>query len=203
MPIGGLRPVQGVTLLVSRSIPRPMKKLPRFSTNWALSMLLADGDPAHSCDTWSRVITDRKYFLKEGRLHNRAFTGRAIAPPKKERPWSHELSGRLLSLIINLHQEARLFCQQHNKPFEGIMYKDVLSLRRTLEDGINSDVRYTPLDHDAAHSDFVAFSCSTEADLQSLRDFLQETVKAIRPENTASVELLRVDTSLCPNPMSA
>jgi hypothetical protein len=81
------------------------------------------------------------------------------------------------------------------------MYKDVLSLRRTLEDGIDSDVRYTPLDHDAAHSDFVAFSCSTEADLQSLRDFLQETVKAIRPENTASVELLRVDTSLCPNPM--
>jgi len=80
------------------------------------------------------------------------------------------------------------------------MYKDVLSLRVTLEEGIDSDVRYTPLDYDNAHSDFVAFRCSTEADRQSLRDFLQETVKAIKPENTASVELLRVDTSrCCPN----
>jgi len=164
-------------------------------------MHLADGDPAHSCDTWSRVITNPKHWRKDGSgLHNQAFTGRAaIAPPEQERPWSHELSGRLLSLTTNLHQEAQLFCQQLDRPFEGIMYKDVLSLRTTLDIGTETDVRYTPLDRDVAHSDFVAYKCS-EAELQSLRDFLQDAVKAKKPEDVATIELLRVDTTHCPNP---
>src|SRR5271154_1079852 len=101
---------------------------------------------------WSRVITNPKHWRKDGLgLHNQAFKGRAIAPPETERPWSHELSGRLLSFIKDLHKEAQSFCQQHNKPFEGIMYTDVLSPRTTLDNSIDSDVRYTPLDHDVAH----------------------------------------------------
>jgi hypothetical protein len=158
-------------------------------------MALSDGDLADARDTWSRIITDPRYWKPDGTMHNRAFTGKAIAPPLQNRSWSHELSGRLLSLIASLKQESEDICQQKCRPFEGIMYRDVAGLCAMIDGDIKADVRYTPIaDEDAAHSDFVTYH-TVDAHLQSIRDFLQETVRALRPANISQLDLLRVDLS--------
>jgi hypothetical protein len=158
-------------------------------------MALSDGDLADARDTWSRIITDPTYWKKDGTMHNRAFTGKAIAPPLENRSWSHELSGRLLSLIASLKQESEDICLQKSRPFEGIMYREVAALCAMIDGDIKADVRYTPIaNQDRAHSDFVTYN-TVEAHRQAIRDFLQETVRALKPANIAHLESLRVDLS--------
>ena len=85
-------------------------------------MPLSDGDPASDDDTWFRVITDEEYLRADGRLKNRAFTGKAIAPPKGEREWQHELSGRLLSFALNVETEAKEFCTSVQRGSRGHVF---------------------------------------------------------------------------------
>src|SRR5262245_58082192 len=120
-------------------------------------MPLRDGDPAELSDVWTRVLTNNGYWKKDGTLHNSAFGGKAIAPPnEKNRPWAHELSGRLLSLIKNLEKESSEFCVAFKCEFAGIMFQKVENLRSEVS-GFRTDVIYTPKDADIAHSDFVSF----------------------------------------------
>jgi hypothetical protein len=154
-------------------------------------MSLADGDPAPAVDTWSRIITNAKHWRKDGKVHNKAFTGSAISPPDQARPWSHELSGRLLSLIGDLRVESEGFCAAFKKTFEGLVYQEVANLRGSISDVIQRDVRYTPLDRDNAHSDFVTIG-STDANLAEVRDWLQDNLLAVRPADVAAIECLRV-----------
>lgn len=148
-------------------------------------MPLSDGDPASDDDTWFRVITDEEYLRADGRLKNRAFTGKAIAPPKGEREWQHELSGRLLSFALNVETEAKEFCTSVQKDFAGVMYSAVAALRFAIGK-VTTDVRYTPLESDKAHADFVSFK-STEEDLPAIRDKLQELVRALKPTQLGSL----------------
>jgi hypothetical protein len=144
-------------------------------------MSLADGDPACETDVWHRIITDRKYWKADGTLHNRAFTGRVIAPPTVTRPWSHELSGRLLSLVKNLEQESRDYCEQRSRQFHGVMFQNVKGLRSTIDEQFPTDVRYTPIvPDDPTHSDFVASDTKTDEDVHSIRDWLQSNLKAVK-----------------------
>jgi hypothetical protein len=152
-------------------------------------MTPSDGDPAEPWDVWTRVITNQEYWKKDGTLHNSAFSGKgAIAVPETERPWSHELSGRLLSLITNLQQESAGFCAGMNKQFAGVMFQTVENLR-SVASGFPTDVVHTPSD-DAAHGDVIAFG-TTDEDRFILRDWLQDFIQYVRPNLLAAVEALR------------
>jgi hypothetical protein len=70
----------------------------------------------------------------------------------RARKWSHELSGRLLSLVVDLQKESKDYCDRRKRPFAGIMYQNVEALRTKIDDKFSTDVRYTPLAEDAAHS---------------------------------------------------
>jgi hypothetical protein len=152
-------------------------------------MTLADGNPAETWDTWTRVITSEAYWKKDGTLHNKAFSGKAFAVPEANRPWSHELSGRLLSLIANLPQESGEFCARISKQFSGIMFQKVEKLR-SIGSGFQTDVVYTPYLEDTAHGDFASFGTKDE-DLPELRDWLQDVIQCVRPDLISAIEALR------------
>jgi hypothetical protein len=133
------------------------------------------GDPADGWDIWLRNITDKNHIRSDGKLRNNVFTGRAIASSNQARPWDHELSGRLLSLTNDAESEGRQYCKNRGRPFMGIMYASVQTLR-ALVGAIRTDVRYTPIQNvDLAHADFVTFG-STDEILFKIRDWLQEAV---------------------------
>ena len=123
-------------------------------------------------------------FCADGRLKSSAFTGKAISRHVGNREWAHELSGRLLSLAGDVEVEAKEFCTNVQKEFAGVMYSAVAALRFTL-DKITTDVRYTPLNRDRAHSDFVTFK-SIDEDLPAIRDKLQEIVKPLKAGQLAT-----------------
>lgn len=149
--------------------------------------MLNDGDPAHCWDIWLRNITDKNYVRSDGRPKNNAFTGRgAIQPPANLRPWDHELSGRLLSLTIDFEQEGAAFCRAMSRPFIGVFYASVETLRKdhagfgdsTQNSNIRTDVHYTP-NQDTAHADLT--SCgTTDETLFAIRDWLQDVVSVAR-----------------------
>jgi hypothetical protein len=149
-------------------------------------MPLADGDPADDADTWLRVLTEEGY-IKKGKIHHSAFTGRAISPPDPSvnRSWSHELSGRLRSLCADVEAEARAFCDdmttrtQRTKSFAGVMFCQVGAARQMI-DAIAARVHFTPLDADKAHAD-ITFTNSTEEDLDRLVMWLTDLVIGLHP----------------------
>jgi hypothetical protein len=154
--------------------------------------MLKDGDPAQAWNVWIRVITDCNYWKKDGTLHNKAFTGKGgFMPPLKARPWSHELSGRLLSLVTNLREESMAFCEGLKRDFAGIMFQHVEGLR-SQRSGFPTDVIYTPVvAADEAHSDLTVKHAVTEDDLRELRDWLQDNIFYVKPDKLSAVCTLR------------
>jgi len=154
-------------------------------------MPLSEGDFAEDNDTWFRVLTEDKY-IRKGRIHHSAFSGgRTIAPPDpaKNRPWSHELSGRLRSLSTDVQREAQEYCAEisrrtrQNKGFAGLMFSNVANLRTTLAARITTGVMYTPLPGTPSHAD-LTFTGSTAADITIpgvLVDWLQDAVTGLYP----------------------
>src|SRR5215471_10329565 len=94
-------------------------------------MPLTDGDSAPAWDVWTRVITDKNYWKSDGTLHNKAFSRGAFRKPDpaRNRPWSRELSGRLLSLIADLNHESTQFCALHGREFAGVMFQKAENLK--------------------------------------------------------------------------
>jgi hypothetical protein len=153
------------------------------------------GAPADLTDVWLRVLTSADYWKKsDGTLHNSAFSGSAIAPPTDQRPWTLEMSGRLLSFVRNLEEESITFCTPP-RVFAGLMYQTVENLRSGgnsfhVNTGCPTDVIYTPIGGDGAHADLVAYG-PTHANRYLIRDWLQEFIQCIRPHDCAVVEQLR------------
>jgi hypothetical protein len=151
-------------------------------------MPLVDGDPAEAEDTWLRVITNEKYIKSDGTLANNAFTGKAIAPPAAPRPWSIELSGALLSKIADLRTYGGAFPYGQ---FVGYMFQEVRILRN---EELETDVVYTPKKDtphpDTAHADLVSYRLALQ-EKYALRDWLQETVRCVRPDGLDVMEALR------------
>ena len=145
-----------------------------------------------------RVLTSKDYWRRDGTLHHSAFTGAAIAPPRADKPWTLELSGRLLSLVGDVEQESRDFCTPP-RTFAGLMYQTVENLRSAgnsfhRNTGCPTDVIYTPIDQpgrkDLAHADLVAYG--PQRDQRSLiQDWLQEFIQYVRPDRCAVIEQLR------------
>ena len=145
-----------------------------------------------------RVLTSKDYWRRDGSLHNSAFSGAAIAPPSGDKPWTLEMSGRLLSLVANIAQESRDFCPPPRE-FARLIYQTVENLRSTgnsfhANTGCPTDVIYTPIDEpghqDVAHADLVAYGAD-QANRFLIRDWLQEFIQYVRPDQCAVVEQLR------------
>ena len=151
------------------------------------------GQPANANDVWFRVLTDPKYWKRDGKLHNSAFGGKAISPPKQPKGYTLELSGRLLSLTIDVEAEAKEYCTAPRE-YSGIMYQTVQKLRTNGTDsdpipGCPTDVIYTP-NADTAHADLVAYGPTFE-NRYLIRDWLQEFIQCARPGHCGTIEALR------------
>lgn len=151
-------------------------------------MPLADGDSAESGDVWTRVITSADYWRKDGRLHNNAFRGKAIAQ-STDRPWQHELSGRLLSLVKHLGDESKEFCAKHSREFHGVMFQTAENIKSEAS-GFPTDAIYTPKSDDEAHGDVVSFK-TTSDNLADVRDWLQDFIQAVGPSKIDAVCSMR------------
>jgi hypothetical protein len=169
-------------------------------------MPIADGDPADDGDIWFRVLTeDDNKYIRKGKIHPNAFKGKnaIVAPdPQKNRPWDHELSGRLRSLTNDVVAEANAYCEEmtkrtgQTKKFGGVMFCSVQQARQVFEGVIATRVYYTPLPTtDRAHAD-LTFNGSVNAAEQvfdKLRLWLCNVVTGLYP---AQIELLpRAETS--------
>jgi hypothetical protein len=121
-------------------------------------MPLSDGDRADDGDIWFRIATQPAHLVR-GRVHHSAFGGTAIAPPKKNRPWDRELSGRLRTLAGTLEEiatHAETYCAvltAKGKTFSGVMYVRVRDGKRNYDSILATAVHYTPSEHDRAHAD--------------------------------------------------
>src|SRR6266566_8662927 len=153
-------------------------------------MPLAAGEPAEIWDVWTRVITSEDYWTRDGRLHNSAFGGTAFARPGNPRPWTYELSGRLLSLIKHLESESVAFCKTRKKDFAGLMYQNVENLRSDGS-GFPIDIIYTPRDEDTAHSDVAVYNATEKRHVFAVRDWLQDFIQHVRPNKLAAICALR------------
>lgn len=172
---------------------------------------MSDGDLAEDHDCWFRVIIDARWVNADGTISEQALKNRAIAAPTDaNRPWSHELSGRLLSLTSNISVEGDAFVAKirakQKKPskhliFSGVVYGRPHNLRDQLGTQMRSDVVHTPISPpdewaDPAHADFVIFGASTEDDLDVIRTFIQDRTKVATPAGLGEI------SALCASPAS-
>jgi hypothetical protein len=156
-------------------------------------MPLAPGDSADASDVWHRVLTADYWRKRDGRLHNSAFTGKALAPPKQPRGYTLEFSGRLLSLTQNVEQEARAFCNPARR-YHGVIFQTVENLRSDgngfhASTACRTDVIYTP-NADIAHAD-IAFYGPTTENRYLIREWLQDFIQYAAPGNCGIIEVLR------------
>ena len=154
-------------------------------------MPLSDGDAATEGDVWFRVLTEESY-IRKGRIHHSAFTGKAIGRPDsaKSRSWSHELSGRLRSRSADdILPAAIAYCEEvsrkakQKKDFAGVMFTRVADARKSFGK-ISIDVHYTPLEADPSHSD-LTFTGLTEPDMRDLVYKFPDLVFGLHPSQLA------------------
>lgn len=158
-------------------------------------MAVKPGEPAEASDVWMRVLTDKSSWEKSGSVHNKAFTGKAVAPPMEPREWTLEFSGRLLSLVADVEKESAAFCRAP-MTFSGVIFQTVENLRSDgnsfhKSTGCRTDVIYTPKNDDKAHADLVAFGPSIEH-RYLMREWLQDFIQYAAPGNCAIIEAMRV-----------
>ena len=168
-------------------------------------MPIGDGENADDGDIWFRVLTDDdNKYIKKGKIHPNAFKGKnVVAVPERQRPWDHELSGRLRSLVSNVIKEANDYCDEvtkksgQKKTFGGVMFCRVVEARQTFERTISTNVCYTPLPTDGAHADFVFFGSNNlnEDTFDKLRLWLCELVTGLYPA--------QIEKNLLPNGAAA
>jgi hypothetical protein len=154
-------------------------------------MALKPGQPAHQADVWMRVVTNAQHVTRAGKVHNKAFSGKAIAPPTEQKPYSLQFSGRLLSLTKDVERESTAFCTPPRQ-YIGVMYSYVEKIRNDGTSGhppCAFDVIYTPND-DTAHADVVAYGPTVD-NKYVLRDWLQEFILYVRAGRCDVIEKLR------------
>ena len=99
--------------------------------------------PDHEC--WYRLLTNSDHVTRDGTVHYQALKRSAFKPPD-QKPWAHELSGRLVSLAGDVIGEAearvakiRRTLTQRNKSvpskirFAGVACATASELRATTE----------------------------------------------------------------------
>ena len=158
---------------------------------------LTDGSPVPGDECWYTVLTNSRHITKDGTVHAQALMGRRIAPSTGGRAWSHEMSGRLVSLAgdlaaVEADAQARVqdaqasYAASNGKPasninFVGIACAKADDLRTVFNGQFSTDVMYTPT-ADTAHSDIVIFNATTDVQIESMRDWLLPKLIGITPD---------------------
>jgi hypothetical protein len=150
--------------------------------------------PVPGGECWFRVITNEDHITKDRTLHYQALKGKQFWP-SSGKEWSHELSGRIVSLagdLKTIEADARAFAQQirdkypaTKKPtkltFVGVACRRVADLQSSSLDRLKTDVVYTPEGADCAHSDIVVYGAQEDASLDPIRYWLMATFRIISP----------------------
>lgn len=153
-----------------------------------------DSVPAHEC--WYRVLTNSSHITRDGTVHYQALKRQAFRPPKDQKPWAHELSGRLVSLVDDIVGEAEAqivkihenFTRKNKHVpskirFVGIACATAAEVRAVVLPAITIDVVYSPLSKDTAHANIVTYQTASDEDLDPVRDWLRETLRVIEPQD--------------------
>src|SRR5262249_3600556 len=114
--------------------------------------------------------------------------------PAAQRPWSHELSGRIASLAADIVNEAEVIVAQIRQNFinkarsvpskivfTGVACATAAELRTTGP--LPTDAIYTPDQNDLAHSDFVTYRTINDGDLDPVRERLRQTLRVLKPQD--------------------
>lgn len=162
-------------------------------------MPLAEDQPVPDQECWFRVVTNKTHLKRSGGLHHSALKGSGAFSTSNNKPWNHELSGRLVSVAgsaaeIAQHADSfvsviRTAIAQKGKPvpgniaFAGVACATAIELRSAQLSRIRTDVVFTPNPDDSAHSDFVTFGTTDDQSLEPVRVWLQKVLRVIAPAN--------------------
>lgn len=165
--------------------------------------------PIPDRECWYRLLTNRDHVTRDDTVHYQALKGGAFQPPEQGKPWAHELSGRLSSIVADICAEAeaeverirhRFLERGRNAPskirFVGVACAAGLELRTKIE-AVSTDVVYSPLSTDAAHSNFVTYQTISNEDLDPVRNWLMKTLRVINPQ------CIDIQISSCGRPPSS
>lgn len=159
---------------------------------------LQPDEPVPDDCCWYRVLTNKSHVTSEGTVHYQALKGLAFKA-SVEKPWAHELSGRLVSLVndalAEAHAQVAVIHQnfrRQGKPvpskicLAGVACATAQELRGTSSPVIRTDAIYTPQATDMAHSDFVTYGTESDADIDPVRDRLRASLHVIQPTDIAT-----------------
>jgi hypothetical protein len=157
---------------------------------------LGPDDPLPDCECWYRLLTNRDHVTRAGTVHYQALKRGAFRPPEGNKRWTHELSGRISSIVTDICADAESVIEairrrfdQRGQPvpskirFTGVACATAAELRRTGEPAKATDVVYSPLPTDTAHSNFVTYDTVSDDDLDPIRHWLMNVLRVIEPEN--------------------
>jgi hypothetical protein len=155
---------------------------------------LAPQCPVPDAECWFRVLTNRDHVSPDGTVRLQALKGSAFSSCNLPN-YSHELSGRLVSLagdIVHAAQERvnairRKFIAAGKAvpskiQFVGVGCATAAEMRSPMNPPAPADLIYTPDIHDTAHSDFVV-EAPTPNELDTVRAELCGRLRLLRPED--------------------
>ena len=151
--------------------------------------------PVPGCECWYRLLTNTDYVTREGTVHYQALKGKVFKAPQERKPWAHELSGQLASLA-DIRNEAEVAVQRIHEGyiqrgqtipskmlFTGVACALARELRTVIADIRPTDIVYSPLPTDRAHSNFVTYQTASDEDLDPVRHWLMKTLRVIKPQD--------------------
>lgn len=172
---------------------------------------MAIGDevaPADDQDTWYRHVLISGHIKKNGEPHFNFF--KAFSPPKQNRHWAMEISGRMLSKSFDVREmaenaaaelQANLMVSGNTQKasFRGVVYSKVKNIRSATVQCF--DVFEEPTNDDGAHANLTSsvnppppLKPNGKFDWQDHMSILKELVISFRaelPENLSNFESLR------------
>ena len=164
-------------------------------------MPLVDGGPVPDGECWFRVLLETNRTAS-GALHHSALKGRGAFNPSPGKPWTHELSGRLVSLAgasDDIVAQAEAFAARSRQNFvdrgkpvpskcrlAGWICARTTEIARTFANGVEAKVVYTP-NADIAHADVAAFNATADDGLEPLRAHLQKSVRVVTKADVAKL----------------
>jgi hypothetical protein len=156
--------------------------------------LVADA-PIPGSECWYRRLTNRDHVTRDGTVHYQALKGKQFRRPENK-PWTHELSGGLRSRTPDICAEAEAeierirqnYVQQGRQCpskicFMGVACATASELRAADLDPIVTDVVYSPLPMNGAHSNFITYETDSDEDLDPVRHWLMKTLRVIEPQD--------------------
>jgi len=159
------------------------------------TITLLAGEPAPRDECWYTVLTNTDYVTADGTLHYQAVKGKRFKAASNK-SWTHELSGRLVSLAGDaaaIADDARNRLANVRQGYldrgaaipskmivVGVACATVAEITTTPANVPRIDVIYTPQSQDTAHSGIVTYQTVTNDDLDPVRFWLKQRLRIVR-----------------------